>query len=142
MFLVGNPRYGDDAYKLYEISFKCIQCFTLSCAVNHLYLQYGTEFEYAIIHSVIPCIPFAMYLTRNDWEEDLVDGIVIGNIISCLVISIMKENYYGIALAVNFWLCHFPLRQRVFFEVPTRILYNIGLCFCAVFAYKAVRDAW
>lgn len=142
MFLIGNPRYGDDSQKIYDLSFKCVQCFTLSCAVNHLYLQYGIEFQYAVIHTVVPCLPLAMHLARDNWEEDLIDLVVLGNIISCLALSIARENYYGIALAVNFWLCHFPLRQRVFFDVPAKILYNIGLCFCGVFAYKAVRDAW
>lgn len=130
-----------DAASLYDLASKCIQCFVLGCAVTDLFLFYGHELQYAILHCALPCLPLAMHLTRDEWEVDLIDGMILSNIISCITISVAKENYFGVALGANFGFCHFALRNRGYSDVPSKILYNAGLCFCTFFAYKALKEA-
>lgn len=115
--------------------------FTLPCMVTELYLSYGYDWRYSLIHVALPVIPMSLYLVNNELDEDMFDVIVLGNIISLGVISVMQENYYGIVTAISYAANQFLLQNRDFSEVPRRVFYNVALCFHAFFAYRALAEA-
>lgn len=115
--------------------------FTLPCMVHELYLSYGYDWRYSLIHVALPVLPMSMYLVNDELDVELFDVIVLGNIISLGVISVMQENYYGIVTAISYAVNLFMLRHRDFSEVPQRVFYNVALCFHAFFAYRALAEA-
>lgn len=137
----GNPDYGDKVDSLYEITNLCTTLFSLPGVVTDVYLHYGFEWIYSIIHLVVPCVPFFLYLLNDkSVDEGIIDLTVFGNAASMAIQCFTRKNYFGLYAAICQTVNHFVLKKKEFQDVPKEVLYNLGMCFYTYFAYRTFVD--
>lgn len=102
--------------------------------------MYGYQREIAYPHVLLSFIPLAQYLADRT-RTDVIDTLLLLNVISTGVVSFLNENYFGIAVALSFFLNHFCIREDSdLFEAPNYDLYNYGMCFFTYFSLRALKD--
>lgn len=139
----GNPTYGDKVDKFYKFTLKLQDVLVLPGIVTTIWLKYSYSQELACAHTIVSLLPLIIYL-YDDKKQEVMDGLLGGNIFSLAVVSYYHENFYGITTAMSYILNYFLIKRNVIvnfpLEVPTQDLFNYSMCFFAFFALKAVLE--
>ncbi|KAK5645877.1 hypothetical protein RI129_004341 [Pyrocoelia pectoralis] len=134
----GNPRYGHKVNSLYNFTLLLQMLTSLPFVVTQVWLNLNYTEELAMIHSGASILPFCLYLANRS-KEDVIDAIIAVNVISLGVVSLLHENYYGVAASVSYFFNHFFLREGRFdVDLPVTDLYNYGLCFFCYFSFRSL----
>ncbi|KAB0798214.1 hypothetical protein PPYR_09207 [Photinus pyralis] len=134
----GNPHYGHKIDRLYNFT-SLLQILTsLPLVVTQVWLNLGYKEELAVLHCGASILPFCLYLAGRS-KEDIIDASIALNVISLGVISLLHENYYGVAASISYFFNHFFLREGQFdVDIPITDLYNYGLSFFCYFSYRSL----
>lgn len=107
-----------------------------------MWLQYGYTSDIATAYTVLSFLPIITNVFDNDTSKNLLNAIVGVNCLTLFVLSVIYQNYYGIAACISHAFNHFVIKEdnETYFNVTTQDLYNYAMCFFAFFSLKAVLD--
>lgn len=136
----GNPDHGDISDKVYQWAKFFKEIFTFPCFMGQLYIHHGYQAMYGHIHPGISLFPLILRIKDDEVRDDVVDSVLALNIISGAIVSVLNENYWGIATVLSFGFQHFALAKgHESIDIPPVDLCNYAFCFVCYFALRALR---
>lgn len=142
MIFVGNPGYGASSDILYRFTLLLQDYLVLPCIVSTVWLQYSYPSDIATAYAVISFIPIITNLCDNDTSKNMLDAIVGVNCLTLFVLSVIYQNYYGIAACASHAFNHFVIKEdnETYFNMTSQDLYNYAMCFFALFSLRTILD--
>lgn len=142
MLFIGNPDYGPGSDILYRVTQLLQDYLVLPCIVSSVWLQYSYPREVATLYTIISFIPIVTNFCDNDTSKNLLDAIVGVNCLTLFVLSVIYQNYYGIAACISHAFNHFIIKEdnETYFNVTSQDLYNYAMCFFAYFSLRTILD--
>lgn len=120
----------------------CATLFALPGVCADLYLHYGYDWIYSMIHLAVPLVPAVMYLLDENVDNAVIDFSNFANAVSMGAISFNFNNYFGIYAAISHFTNHFIFKKKEIRDVPKEIIFNLGMCFYTYFAYRTLADSF
>lgn len=125
---------------MFRITDFCARVLALPAIVTNIYLNYGIDWYFSIIHIGVAAVPATLFALDENVEENLVDLVILGNCISLGYQTWSHTNYFGMYTTACSAVNHFVLRRQTFSDAPMDVMYNLGMCFYTYLAYKALTD--
>lgn len=141
--IAGNPSYGPQADSLYVFTSLLQDYLVLPCIVASVWRQYGYLNEIAYAYAFVSFLPIITQITEDtDVNKDLFDTMVAFNCLTLGTLSLIYQNYFGIAACVSYAFTHFVIKNdhETYFAINSQDLYNYAMCFFAFFSLKTVLD--
>lgn len=142
VLVLGNPGYGACSDILYRFTLTLQDYLVLPCIVSTVWLQYSYPYDLATIYFVLSFLPIVTNLFDNETSRNLLDAVVGVNCLTLFVLSVMYQNYYGIAACISHAFNHFIIKEdnETYFNVTSQDLYNYAMCFFAFFSLRTILD--
>lgn len=135
----GNPANGYTSNTIYSHTRLLQTIFTFPLIVTELWMKSNSCWLIAYVHIACSLLIWTCYYFRA-YRDKFVDIVIALNILSCFIVSINMENFYGMSLGLSYGINHFVLREGCeIFEMPTIDFYNYALCFFLPFSLKALQ---
>lgn len=114
----------------------------LPCLVSTVWLQYSYPSEIATAYTLLSFLPIINNLNDNETSKTILDTIIGVNCLTLFVLSVMYQNYYGVAACLSHTFNHFIVKEDngTYFNVTSQDLYNYAMCFFAYFSLRTVLD--
>lgn len=99
--------------------------------------------EIAYAYTLASLLPLISYIfDKSRVSSDLLDTLIGANCITLGVLSLVHQNYFGVAASISYGFSHFMIRNddETYFDVNSQDLYNYAMCFFAFFGLNAVLD--
>lgn len=141
MFL-GNPDYGPGSDILYRFTLLLQDYLVLPCIVSTVWLQYSYSSDIATAYTLLSFMPIVTNMCDNETSKNLLDTVVGVNCLTLFVLSVIYQNYYGLAACVSHAFNHFIIREdnETYFNVTSQDLYNYAMCFFTYFSLRTILD--
>ncbi|KAJ8983338.1 hypothetical protein NQ317_003143 [Molorchus minor] len=133
-----NPSYGHDAAPLYKFTSFLQDILVLPCITTSLMFTYNYQMELGYAYTAASLIPFIAYVAHKSYNE-MVDLIIIINCISLGAVTLLQQNYNGVAAAVSYAFAHLIRKENDNYpDIPNQDMYNYAMIFFSAFAFHAI----
>lgn len=115
--------------------------FAIAGVAAGVHVHYGIDLPFACLHFILPTITLLQHLMDENVEEKIMDLSNVCNAASLVFISFQHDNYNGIGTALCHFFNTFCLAKKDWENVPSLVMYNIGMCFYSFLAYYTLTES-